>query len=38
MAEEMVDYVKNVILSRSSVAMLAQANLKSQHILQLLGG
>jgi flagellin len=38
MAEEMVDYVKNVILSRSSVAMLAQANLKSQHVLQLLGG
>jgi len=37
MAEEMVDYVKNVILSRSSVAMLAQANLKSQHVLQLLG-
>lgn len=38
MAEEMVDYVKNVILSRSFVAMLAQANLKSQHVLQLLGG
>lgn len=37
MAEEMVDYVKNVILSRSSVAMLAQANMKNQGVLQLLG-
>ena len=36
MAEEMVDYVKNVILTRSSVAMLAQANLKTQGVLQLL--
>jgi flagellin len=37
MAEEMVSYVKNVILSRSSVAMLAQANMKNQGVLQLLG-
>jgi len=37
MAEEMVDYVKNQILTRSSVAMLAQANLKPQSVLQLLG-
>jgi len=38
MAEEMVDFVKNQILSQSSVAMLAQANVKTQHILSLLGG
>lgn len=37
MAEEMVGYVKNVILSKSSVAMLAQANFKTQNVLQLLG-
>lgn len=37
MAEEMVDYVKNVILSKSSVAMLAQANFKNQGVLSLLG-
>lgn len=37
MAEEMVSYVKNVILSKSSVAMLAQANFKTQNVLTLLG-
>ncbi|MBU1076374.1 MAG: flagellin [Spirochaetes bacterium] len=37
MAEEMVDFVKNQILARSGTAMLAQANLKPQTILQLLG-
>ena len=37
MAEEMVDYVKNQILIRTSMAMLAQANLKTQAVMQLLG-
>ncbi len=37
MAEEMVDFVKNQILARSGTAMLAQANLKPQLVLQLLG-
>ena len=37
MAEEMIDYVKNTILSQSSIAMLAQANVKSQNVLMLLG-
>ncbi len=37
MAEEMVDFVKNQILTRSGTAMLAQANLKPQLVLQLLG-
>ena len=37
MAEEMVDYVKNQILVRTSVAMLAQANMKSSAVLDLLG-
>jgi flagellin len=37
MAEEMVDYVKNQILVKTSVAMLAQANLKSSGVLDLLG-
>lgn len=36
MASEMVDYVKNMILSQSGTAMLAQANTKSQSVLQLL--
>jgi flagellin len=36
MAEEMVGYVKNQILVRSSTAMLAQANLKPQTVLELL--
>ena len=36
MAGEMVNYVKNMILSQSGTAMLAQANTKSQSVLQLL--
>lgn len=36
MASEMVDYVKNQILQQSNTAMLAQANTKSQSVLQLL--
>ena len=37
MAKEMVDYVKNQILIQASTAMLAQANTKTQSVLQLLG-
>lgn len=37
MAEEMVDFVKNQILTQTSIAMLAQANVKTQHVLSLLG-
>jgi len=37
MAKEMVDFVKNQILSQSSASMLAQANLKPQVILRVLG-
>lgn len=36
MAEEMVEYTKNSILVQSGTAMLAQANLKSRTVLQLL--
>lgn len=36
MAKEMVDFVKNQILVQSSTAMLAQANQKTQSVLQLL--
>lgn len=36
MATEMVDYVKNQILSQANIAMLAQANASTQSILQLL--
>jgi flagellin len=36
MAEEMVDYVKNQILVQTSTAMLAQANMKSTAVLDLL--
>jgi flagellin len=36
-ASEMVDYVKNQILVQAGSAMLAQANVKSQSALQLLG-
>jgi flagellin len=36
MAEEMVDYVKNQILVQSGTAMLAQANLLPQSVLELL--
>lgn len=37
MAREMVDYMKNQILMQSGNAMLAQANTKTQSVLQLLG-
>jgi flagellin len=37
MAKEMVDYVKNQILIQSGTAMLAQANMKTQAVVQLLG-
>jgi len=37
MASEMVDYVKNQILSQANTAMLAQANTKSHSVMQLLG-
>jgi flagellin len=37
MAEEMVKFTKDTILLQSSMAMLAQANLKPQTVLQLLG-
>jgi flagellin len=36
MAQEMVDYTKNQILSQSGTAMLAQANQRAQTVLQLL--
>jgi flagellin len=38
MADAMVDYVKNTILVQSGTAMLAQANQKTQSVLQLLNG
>jgi flagellin len=37
MALQMVDYVKNQVLTQSGTAMLAQANMKSQSVVQLLG-
>lgn len=37
MATEMVEFTKNQILSQASTAMLAQANVRSQSVLQLLG-
>lgn len=37
MAREMVDYTKNQILLQAGTAMLAQANMKNQSVLQLLG-
>jgi flagellin len=37
MAAQMVEYVKNQILTQAGSAMLAQANLKTQSVLQLLG-
>jgi flagellin len=37
MALEMVDYVKNQILIQAGTAMLAQANMKTQSVIQLLG-
>jgi len=36
MANKMVDYTKNTILSQTGTAMLAQANLRTQSVLQLL--
>jgi flagellin len=36
MAEQMVSFVKNQILIQSSMAMLAQANVKPQTVLELL--
>ena len=36
MASKMVDYTKNTILTQSGTAMLAQANLRTQSVLQLL--
>jgi flagellin len=37
MAKQMVDFTKNTILIQSATAMLAQANVKPQSVLQLLG-
>jgi len=37
MAQQMSDFVKNQILTQSNVSMLAQANLKPQLVLRLLG-
>jgi flagellin len=37
MAAETVDYTKNQILLQASTAMLAQANVQNQSVLQLLG-
>ncbi len=37
MANEMVDFVRNQILTQSTTAMLAQANTQPQSVLQLLG-
>jgi len=37
MASEMVDFVKNQILTQSSTSMLAQANMRPQLVLKLLG-
>jgi flagellin len=36
MAQQMVDYTKDIILSQSATAMLAQANQKPRQVLQLL--
>ncbi|HBE03393.1 MAG: flagellin [Spirochaetes bacterium GWF1_41_5] len=37
MAEEMSDFVKNQILTQASISMLAQANMKPNSVLKLLG-
>ncbi|MDR0552170.1 MAG: flagellin [Spirochaetaceae bacterium] len=37
MAHQMVDYTKDSILSQAGIAMLAQANVRNQSVLQLLG-
>jgi len=38
MAEEIVDMTKNQVLVQSGTSMLAQANMKTRNVLQLLGG
>lgn len=38
MAEEMVEFTKNQVLSHSGTAMLAQANVKGNSVLRLIGG
>jgi flagellin len=37
MANEMVGYTRDVILNQAGTAMLAQANMRTQSVLQLLG-
>ena len=37
MAEYMVDFTKNAVLVQSGTAMLAQANMQTRTVLQLLG-
>jgi flagellin len=37
MASEMVNYTRDSILAQSGIAMLAQANVRTQSVLQLLG-
>jgi flagellin len=37
MASQMVDYTKDAILNQAGTAMLAQANMRTQAVLQLLG-
>jgi flagellin len=37
MASEMVEFTRDAILSQAGVAMLAQANVRTQSVLQLLG-
>jgi len=37
MATEVVDYTKNQILNQAGSSMLAQANVRTQSVLQLLG-
>ncbi len=37
MASQMVDFTKNQILQQASTSMLAQANVRSQNVMQLLG-
>jgi len=37
MASQMVDFTKDSILSQAGIAMLAQANVRTQSVLQLLG-
>jgi flagellin len=37
MASEMVNYTRSSILNQAGIAMLAQANVRNQAVLQLLG-